>query len=610
MCAINGFNFFSRELILAMNRITAHRGPDYTDCWLDDDVSFGHNRLSIIDLSSSASQPMCSHDGNLVIVFNGEIYNFLELKKELEPAHPFYTKSDTEVILAAYEKWGADCVKRFNGIFAFAIWDKEQKQLFLARDHVGVKPLYYFWDGRRFIFSSEIKAILEHDVPRILNKEAFNHYLRVLYVPEPLTMFEGILKMPPATYAILKDNKFSMRKYWDVVNDSSASDVSPREVIEKIRNKVYQAVSRQLISDRPVGVYLSGGIDSSVVLDSMSRIRKNIKTFSVGFDLNESEGRDKFNRDFYLAKKTAQHYGTDHHQILLRASGVVDFFDKAIWHMDEPISKPTAIAMMKIAQEAKKSVAVVLGGDGGDELFGGYDRYRWSLCSSYYHRVPVFLRRLFNDFQSLKKLNVAPGIDRYALFMFQKNGILSQVVSPRFLDNSTFGFFQKKYFSQLFPERFEDLMMEVDRKSWLVDDSLVLTDKMTMSSGLECRVPLVDKEVVEFVCPLSLKHKVNLFHTKVAFKEAFRGYIPDFLYKEPKRGWYAPGAKWLRRPDVFDMVNGVLNPLYYEEMAPLFRWDEVQKVLFNHMSKEVYNLTILWALLTFQVWARRFRVKI
>ena len=213
MCAINGFNFSDKNLLDQMNAITSHRGPDGVGSFYDEDMFLGHNRLSIIDISESASQPMKSNDERFTIVYNGEIYNFLELKKELESYYNFKTKSDTEVILAAYSKWGKNCLNKLNGMFSFAIWDKEKRELFLARDPMGIKPLYYFWDNNKLIFSSEIKAILEHDIPRILNKEALNHYFRVLYVPEPLTMFEGIYKLPPATYAILSNGELKIEKY-------------------------------------------------------------------------------------------------------------------------------------------------------------------------------------------------------------------------------------------------------------------------------------------------------------------------------------------------------------------------------------------------------------
>src|SRR3989344_8312626 len=309
MCSINGFNFKDERLIQNMNQATKHRGPDGTGIFLSGRVSLGHNRLAIIDTSDIAAQPMKSTDGNLTIVFNGEIYNFKELKKQLFGYH-FRNESDTEVILAAYIKWGKECVKKFNGIFAFAIWDERTEELFLARDHIGVKPLYYFWDGKRFIFSSEIKGILEHDIYRTLNYEAFRNYLRVLYVPEPITMFDGIYKLPPSSFAVLKNEKLEIKKYCDdgVVGYFQKSK---KEITGELRKKIFEVVERQLVSDRPLGLYLSGGIDSSIVLHAMAELRSNIDTFSIGFELGHKEQSEKFNADFNLARKTATHYGTN-----------------------------------------------------------------------------------------------------------------------------------------------------------------------------------------------------------------------------------------------------------------------------------------------------------
>ena len=609
MCSINGFNFKDECLISKMNQITRHRGPDGEGSFVDEGVSLGHDRLSIIDLSEQAKQPMV-HE-RFVIVFNGEIYNFKDLRSDLEGAYSFKTNSDTEVILASYQKWGSDCVKMFNGIFAFAIWDKIKKELFLARDPLGVKPLYYFHDENRFIFSSEIKAVLEHNVPRILNHEAFNHYLRVLYVPAPLTMFEGIYKFPPASFGVFKDGKIAFQEYWSV-QDTESFNGPKHEIAEALQKKVQRSVKSQLISDRPLGIYLSGGIDSTVVLDSVKNIRDNIDTFSVGFELSDSEEGEKFNADFSLARQTAAFYGTNHHEVLVSPRDVLDLLEEAVWHADEPISNPTAIAMMKLAGFAKQKVDVVLGGDGGDELFGGYERYRLSLLARYYQKMPTTARDILNSKEKFRKLNTAPGIDQFALFMFQKDHILKRVTNKDILDlYISREFFKNNYFEpHLHGKKSEDMLMEVDRKSWLVDYALMLGDKMSMSHGLEQRVPLLDKELVEFAATIPLKYKVSPFNTKIILKEAFKDRIPDYLFKQPKRGWFSPGAKWLRRPEVYQMAETILSEDYCRETRHIFNWREVKKILKDHREKREYNITIIWAMLTFQVWAKRFNVKI
>lgn len=592
-----------------MNQITRHRGPDGEGFFVDEGVSLGHDRLSIIDLSEQAKQPMINE--RFVIVFNGEIYNFKDLRGDLEGTYSFKTNSDTEVILASYQKWGSDCVKMFNGIFAFAIWDKVKKEIFLARDPLGVKPLYYFHDENRFIFSSEIKAVLEHNVPRILNHEAFNHYLRVLYVPAPLTMFEGIYKFPPASFGVFNDGKLAIQEYWSV-QDTEPFKGSKHEIAEALQKKVQRSVKDQLISDRPLGIYLSGGIDSTVVLDSVKNIRNNIDTFSVGFELSDSEEGEKFNADFSLARQTAAFYGTNHHEVLVSPRDVLDLLEEAVWHADEPISNPTAIAMMKLAGFAKQKVDVVLGGDGGDELFGGYERYRLSLLARYYQKMPTMVRGMLNSKEKFRKLNTTPGIDQFALFMFQKDHILKRVINKDILDlHASKEFFKHNYFaSQLQGKKSEDMLMDVDRRSWLVDYALMLGDKMSMSHGLEQRVPLLDKELVEFAATIPLKYKVSPFNTKIILKEAFKGRIPDYLFKQPKRGWFSPGAKWLRYPEVYRMAETILSEDYCRETRHIFNWGEVKKILKDHREKREYNITIIWAMLTFQVWAKRFNVKI
>lgn len=609
MCAINGFNFEDRELVVKMNLVTAHRGPDGTGVFAEDGISLGHNRLSIIDLSTAANQPMSSNNGNLVIIFNGEIYNFRELKKEL-PDYQFKTKSDTEVILAAYEKWGEDCVSRLNGIFAFAIWDREKKKLFLARDQVGVKPLYYFWDGKKFIFSSEIKAVLEHKVERKLNTEAFKHYMRILYVPAPLTMFQGIYKMEPGTVGVFKAGDFRTRRYWEPKNE--ILNRSEDKIENELRNKIKEAVSRQLISDRPLGVYLSGGMDSSIILDCLAKERTNIDTFSVGFELGEQEEPEKFNQDFLLAGRTAKYYGTKHHELIVSSQGVMRWLHEAIWHMDEPVSNPTEIAMIALARYTKKQgVTVVLGGDGGDELFGGYERYRLDSIADMYQRVtPHALRQILDSSDKFKKLNIKPGIDRFALFMFQKDPLLSRVLKTEYASDRTREFFEKKYFSENNIRLSAEKLMEVDSKTWLVDESLMRSDKMSMASGLEVRVPLLDINLVTFAGSIPTNNKVDIWRTKKIMKSAFMGRLPKYLFDQPKRGWFSPAAKWLRHETIIKEVVDILSPDYYEPTNDIFNWPEVSSMFTLHRDKKNYNLTMIWAILTFQIWAKTFKVEI
>ncbi len=594
-----------------MNLATRHRGPDANGIFTEEGITLAHNRLKIIDLSENASQPMKSFDEREVVVFNGEIYNFKDLKDELKNFYPFKSESDTELILAAYRKWGPDCVKKFNGIFAFAIWDRAKRGLFLARDHAGVKPLYYYLNGNKFIFASEIKAILEHGMPRRLNQDAFNHYLRVLYVPEPLTMFEGIYKFPQASRGFYNNGELKIEKYWSH-EPGSHLNISKTHLEEELRGRIHGAVKSQLISDRPLGLYLSGGMDSSIILSHMAKERGKIDTFSVGFDLKNEEQKEKFNFDFNLAKKTANFFGTSHNEVVLGPGEVRGFFEEVAWQMDEPISNPTALAMLKLSRFAKNKVDVVLAGDGGDELFGGYDRYRLSLAASLIQKLPELLRTPLNLSAKLKKLNTPAGIERFMLFMFQKDDILKKTISSDYLNRGiSKSFFEKKYFGKITKDaKFEDFLMGADRQTWLVDFALMLTDKMSMASGLEARVPFLDKDLMEFAARIPLKYKISPFNTKIILKNAYKGRIPDFFFFFPKRGWFSPGAKWLRMDEVRLGAEEILSGGYYLETAPLFNWPEVKEVFKMHLSSKEYNLTILWAILAFQIWAKRYNVKI
>jgi asparagine synthase (glutamine-hydrolysing) len=604
MCAINGASGNKVALVTEMNRILAYRGPDTTKVVADEHFTLGHNRLAIIDLKPEAAQPMQDREETLEIVFNGEIYNYLDLKRQLIGFYQFQTDSDTEVILAAYKKWGKDCVKKLNGIFAFAIYDKGASELFLARDPIGVKPLYYYHNGSDFLFSSEIKALFAlQEIPHTVNIDALNHYLRVLYVPEPLTMFQHICKLPAGSTAVFTSGVLTVTPY-----ETEIVSVATDTNTETLRGVVEQAVKRQLVSDRPVGIYLSGGIDSSVVLHSVAKVRSNIDTFTVGFELSKEEESEKFNADFELARKTAAHYKTNHHEVILKEGEVQTLLEQAVYHLDEPIANPTVIPMLKLAELAHEHVVVTLGGDGGDELFGGYERYRLSLAASYYQKIPKFIRALFPKTDALRKLATRAGIDRFALFMFQKEPVLDQVLTPRFHTEAPYAFFSQ-FFTETAPD-FESKLMEVDRKTWLRDESLLRSDKMSMAHSIEARVPLLDLELVDFAKRLPRSRKVSLSNTKIAFKEAFRGSIPEYLFDQPKRGWFSPGAKWLRRADIERFAREVLSPSYHTGTVELFNFDGVIHMLDRHISKEEYNSNMLWALIFFQLWAKRFNASL
>ena len=606
MCSINGFTWQERELIARMNKETSHRGPDGTGIFVATGISLGHNRLAIIDLSESGAQPMQGSGGRFVLIFNGEIYNYRELKKELV-SYPFKGESDTEVVLAAYEAWGEKAFARLQGMFALALWDREKQELLLARDPMGIKPLYYHFTGGRLIFSSEIKAILEHDIPRRIDPQALDLYLRVLYVPAPMTMFENVKKLSPGHVLSWKGGSCSIKPFARRKSPvlSSKSFV---ELKTEARARVHESVRKELVSDRPLGLYLSGGIDSSAVLESMSVAQGRVETFSVGFELRVGEQREKFNADFELARRTAAHFGARHHEVLVSPSEIVSLFEEAIFHLDEPSANATIIPQLALARFAKAHVAVVLGGDGGDELLGGYERYRLSRISSLYRRFPKILRKIGRlVVPSLSKLDTAPGIERFAQFHFIKEPTLSRLLKEgAYHPRVEHAFFVEHFFREV-QEPFETQFMETDRQSWLVDESLLRSDKLSMAAGLEARVPLLDLPLIQFADTISLHHKVSLTNTKIILKEAFRDVLPKELLHQPKRGWFSPGAKWLRYPHFSAYAREVLSPNYTQATRHLFNWDEVQRRLEGHLRGE-YHATILFALLGLQIWAKEFDV--
>ncbi len=604
MCAINGITEKNRELVERMNFVTKHRGPDGSHISELNDITLGHNRLSIIDVREVANQPFVSDDGRFIIVYNGELYNFKELKKELSQ-YTYKTDSDTEVLLNSYRTWGSDCVNRFNGIFAFGIWDTEKKELFLARDQFGVKPLYYAMHNGQFIFSSEIKAILESGIPRILDHDAFAHYMRLLYTPGEDTLFRGIKRLLPAHTLIFKNGDIKIASYFELPKANLFTEVSRSEIHRSIRDTLDASVKRQLVADVPVGVYLSGGIDSTAILDATSRVHGAIDTFSIGFDLGEGEEAEKFNADFKMAEITATHYGSRHHGHILKSEDVVTLIEESVWHMDEPVANLTTLAQLKLAEYAKKEVSVVLGGDGGDELFGGYKRHGFAKRLLPYWQLPKAIRGFAPT--RIRKANVDSWSERYLLFLAQKDDVLSRIlVTPQ--SNATDTYFKNHYFSKTMNATFLDDMMHADLNSWLVDESLLRSDKMSMAHGLEQRVPLLDIELALLSRTIPSSYKTTFFDTKKVFKDALAERLPKHVLNQPKRGWISPGAKWLRRPEVASYIRTVLSPTYYAPTAHLFNWVEIERMYEAHLARTEYHLTPLWSIIVFQIWARKFSV--
>jgi len=612
MCGINGFNWKDENIINKMNKKLAHRGPDDEGILVFEKLSLGHRRLSIIDLSHRAHQPMQNVSKRYSIVYNGELYNFREIREQLKNKYHFISDSDTEVVLYAFIEWGKECLERFNGIFAFAIWDSNTEELFMARDHVGVKPLYYYFDGKRFIFSSEIKSILEHDIPREIDKDARELYFRVLYVPAPLTIFKNIKKLQPGHYLLFKKNEINIMRYWKVRDFSEFKSFNEAKGV--VKSIFLDSVKRQLISDRPVGVFLSGGIDSTAVLGAASSLtNKKINTYSIGFDLDTE--RDKFNADLKLARETAKFYNTEHHEVIIKGPQALENFERVIYHMDEPVANSIQIATMLLAEEAKKDVAVVLGGDGGDEMFGGYPRYYFNHIISKYQRLfsgkiryklSVLLEKILKISMLGDKLEAEPGINRWAAFMLQKEPQVQSIIGGGDAEkNFTYQYFDKNFFEpyqNYLKSDFEKIFMLVDTTNWLTDESLLRSDKMTMAYGLEERVPILDYRLIEIAARIPTKWKIkNSKQGKVIWKEAIAEFLPENVKTHPKHGFFSPASKWLRG-DFYNFAKDIFNSLDEKE----YNKENAIKMFNDHIDGKKYNLNLIWAIITFEVWKKKF----
>lgn len=608
MCGINGFNFNNQSLIEKMNQRLCHRGPDQKGFFVGENISLGQTRLSIIDLSEKGKPPIFNEDKSMVIIANGEIYNFQKIREDLiKKGHSFYSRTDTETTLHAYEEYGPKCLELLNGIFAFAIWDKRKNELFLARDRLGVKPIYYYWQNNQLIFSSEIKAILEHKIERKVNKDAFNHYFRLGFVPTPLTMFEGITKLPAAHYLVFRNSQIKIKRYWQINDFEEIS--SEGEIIEKINYLTKDAVKLQLISDRPVGLYLSGGIDSTILAGLVSECHSGkLKTFSAAFDIG-----GKFNNDAELAEKTSQYFSTDHHQVLITGKDMVSNLEKVIYHLDEPIANTPQVAEFLLAKFTKEKVAVVLTGGGGDELFGGYPRYYYNQIIDRFQALPRILQNksLLSLVGKISKKNLldkftARGLKRYSQYMFRPESEIADFLNPEInRPGVTYDFYEKKFFSQLPSIDFTKYFILVDILTWLTDFGLINSDKMSMAAGLEQRVPFLDHRLVELSMKIPTKYKIRGKEGKRIFKKAMADYLPKHVLDEPKRGFFAPASEWLRR-DLNLLARETLSPDYNPETREYFNFRQIKKIFNEHISRKSYRLNTLWSLLTWQIWYKLF----
>ncbi len=540
MCGINGFNWDDKNLANRMNSAIKHRGPDGSGIFHDKHVTLGHLRLAIVDLSSLGKQPMANHDGSLHIVFNGEIYNFLELRVELEKKYKFVSKTDTEVILHAYAEYGPECVKKFNGMFAFAIYDMKKKQIFFARDRLGVKPFVYYWDGKDFIFSSEIKGILAHGLPVKLNKNALLNFLAYTFIPAPETAFHNIFKLLPGHFGTLdlKSKALSLKRYWQLSDVPVSFDKNLR--MKEFDELFTDAVSLRTRCDVPYGAFLSGGIDSSAVVAYLKRIVGNVKTFTIGFEQKE------FYDETDDAQKIADIFNTDHHVQIMTSEEVISSLDKLNKLYDEPFAVSSIVPQFLVAEMARKKVTVALTGDGGDESFGGYWHFLW-------FRRYLEMQKWLSNPVGRAFLSFKPAVKEKISLIPSK--MYESVLYPKEKD---IGLPDRKVFSKYINVNPLRDAMRFEIEFFLHNHILHKVDQSTMAVALEARNPFLDYRLVEFGWNLPVEQRVNLFGTKVFLKKALKGHIPSATLNKAKRGFSAPLQFYLQR-ELKGTVQDVLS---------------------------------------------------
>jgi len=626
MCGIAGrVNLLSGapvdpKSIEAMCRLIAHRGPDGHGVLSLGDAGFGHRRLAIIDLSDAAAQPMVSNDGRYWLVFNGEIYNFREVRRDLEARGVrFRTESDTEVLLASYRTFGVDCLGRLRGMFAFAVWDTQDRSLFLARDRVGKKPLFYRVDDHGLAFASEPKAFLaDVGFEARPNWSAVVPYLAYGYVPAPSSAFEGVHKLPPAHYAVFKDGRLHVTRYWQL-RHSPKSNLTEDEAAERLTELLSDAVRLRLISDVPLGAFLSGGVDSSLIVALMARLGAGqVKTFSIGFDESEFD-------ELHYARRIAARYDTAHQEFVVRPDAV-SIIPKLVWHYGEPFADSSAIPTYYLAELTRRHVTVALTGDAGDESFAGYTRYLPAPKAELYARTPGPVRRMLAGIgravptpamsasfaaRAIRWAQVmeGPRERRYAESMMCLDGALRRrLCTEDFLFRVQAAADPADLVMDAYEasdaQHFTDATMYVDVETYLPGDILVKVDIATMAHGLEARSPFLDHEVMEFAATLPVELKLRGHEKKYLLRRAARHLVPDLLLDRPKKGFSVPLAGWFRE-ELRDMAFDVLLSRAAADRG-IFSPHMVEGLLRDHAAGTYEWHVPIWTMLMLELWFETF----
>jgi asparagine synthase (glutamine-hydrolysing) len=628
MCGLTGFlGPFPPERIYAMNSLVSHRGPDDEGYWIDGEagVALGHRRLAIIDLRPEARQPMTNEDGSIQLVFNGEIYNYRELRRELEEkGHRFHSLSDTETIIHLYEEEGYDSIKRLNGIFAIALWDARARRLLLARDHLGIKPLYYSELKDGIAFASELKSLLVFpEISRELDPQAIHQHLSYIWSTAPHTMLRSVKKLEPGYYIVAgQDGIISHESFYDLPYDGSRTNGAPAEHQERIRELVAQAVSRQMVSDVPVGAFLSGGLDSSSVVAMMRRATSDrIRCYSIGF--GDDDRPDANPLDLPFARIVASRFDLDLKEVHVRPD-IVDFTEQMVYLLDEPQADPACINVYLICQQAREDgYKVLLSGAGGDDIFSGYRRHVALHLERYWGWLPAAGRKLLA--RSVKGMSVSTTLSRRV----QKNFVFAdQSPEDRLMayflwttDESLRGLYNGDLKKELadydtldplrrtlarIPRERDRLnrMLYLEAKHFLPDHNLNYTDKMSMAHGVEVRVPLLDLDLVDYAVHLPPREKQQGTRLKAAFKDAMRPLLPEAILKRSKTGFGAPLRRWIRE-ELREMVRDVLSERSLSERG-LFDPNAVQQLILSNERMEIDASYMIFSLMCIEMWMRNF----
>lgn len=607
------------ETINKMCEVLKHRGPDNKGVYIKNNIAFGHQRLSIIDLSERANQPLSNNTKTIWIVYNGEVYNFREIREELKArGYIFRTSSDTEVILYAYEEWREECVTKFNGMFALAIWDEVQKKLFLARDRLGKKPLFYYYDDKKFIFGSEIKAILcDRRVERKVNLRALSDYLSLGYILAPHSIIEGIKKLKPGHYLLLTGTKLSIREYWHLAEkiNEAREEHDESYYIENIKELLYKSVERRLISDVPLGAFLSGGIDSSAIVAFMVDIlKKPVKTFSIGF-------QERSYSELKYARFSAQFLGSDHYDTIVYPD-IKKILPEIIWFNDEPFADTSLIPMYFLAKVAREKVKVVLTGDGGDENFAGYETYIADFLARFYSKfagplhiplrvvseiLPVTDYKVSFDYKIKQFLSGAKYDSEKSHYWWrvifsdsEKLNLLNKELYNEIKDYDPCSIF-REYYREIQSPDFLNRNLYVDIKTWLVDDILMKVDRATMAHALEARVPYLDHKFVEFVAMMPGRFKLRFFKKKYILKKMLSTRLPKTILSRKKSGFNAPISLWIRG----ELKNFVeQNLLCQSAETEFFNKNYAEQLLREHYLRKKDNGLKIFALLNYVLWSK------